>query len=113
MARIAFLDESTTTRTTMTTISHNNHSISARSNEQHGLGVYQLTAIGASNATIRTLVPIPISTPPPLYRKALVAKIFCRQILEHAVSPSISFSDWGTTVATYFDTSTVMTEREA
>ena len=95
----------------MTTASPNYHSVPARSSDQHCFGVYQLTAVGASTATIRTLVPVSISAPP--YRKALIAKLFFKQILGHAGSPSISCSDLVTTVATYFDMSTAMAEREA
>ena len=68
--------------------------------------------IGASDATIRTLVLVPISTPPP-YCKALVAKLFFHQILGHEESPSISISDLVTTVATYFDMCTAVVERKA
>ena len=70
-----------------------------------------MTKTGASNATICTLVPVCISAPP--YRKSLIAKLFFRQIHGHAESPSISYSDLVTTVATYFDMSTAMAEREA
>ena len=45
--------------------------------------------------------------------KAFIAKIFFRQILGYADSPSISSSDLVSTVASYFDISTAMTEREA
>ena len=48
------------------------------SSDPHGFGVYQLTPVGESDATIRTLVPIPVSALP--YRKALIAKFFFRQI---------------------------------
>ena len=106
----AVLYESTTTRTAMNTALNNNHSVPARSNDQHGFGVYQLMTVNASDATIRTLVPVSISAPP--YRKTLIAKLFYRQILGHAGSPSISCSNLVTTVATYFDMSTAMVERE-
>ena len=65
--------ESTTTRTAMTTALNNNQSVPARSTAQHGFGVYQLTTVGASTATIRTLVPVSISVSP--YRKALTAQL--------------------------------------
>ena len=91
--------ESTTTRTAMTTALNNNKSVPARSTAQHGFGVYQLTTVGASKATIRTLVPVTISAPP--YRKALIAKFVFRKILGHAGSPSISCSDLVTSVAIY------------
>ena len=82
MTPSAVLSESTTTRTAMTTALNNSQSVPARSTDQHGFGVYQLTTFGASEATIRTLVPVSISTPP--YRKVLIAKLFFRQILGHA-----------------------------
>ena len=44
------------------------------SSDSHGFGIYQLIPVGASDATIRTLVPVPISALP--YRKALIAKLF-------------------------------------
>ena len=80
------------------------------SSESNGFGVYQLTPVGASDATIRTLVPVSISALP--YRKALIAKLFFRQILGYTDSPSISVSDLISTVASYFDMSTAMAERE-
>ena len=46
------------------------------SSESNGFGVYQLTPVGASDATIRTFVPVSISALP--YRKALIAKLFFR-----------------------------------
>ena len=70
-----------------------------------------MTTIGTSDATIHTFVPVPINTS--RYRKTLIAKLFVRQILIHATLPSISISDLVTTVASYFDMSTAMTEREA
>ena len=48
------------------------------SSDPHGFGIYQLTPVGASDATIRTLVPVPISALP--YRKALIDQFFFRQI---------------------------------
>ena len=66
MTPTAVLSESTTTYTAINTASNNNQSIPTRSNEQQGLGVYQLRVIGASDATVRTLVPVPISAPPPI-----------------------------------------------
>jgi len=53
--------DSTTTRTAMTTALNNTKSVPARSTAQHGFGVSQLTTVGASTATIRTLVPVSIS----------------------------------------------------
>ena len=48
------------------------------SSDPNSFGVYQLTPVGASDATIRTLVPVPISALP--YRKALIDQFFFRQI---------------------------------
>ena len=84
---------------------------SAPTSDSHGLGIYQLTNVGASDATIRALVPVFISAFP--YRKTLIAKIFLRQIFGYVDSPSISISDLVSTVASFFDISTAMTEREA
>ena len=77
----------------------------------NSFGVYQLTPVGASDAPIRTLVPINISAL--TNRKALIAKLFFRQILGYADFPSISVSDLISTVASYFDMSTAMAKREA
>ena len=98
MVPTTILDQSTTIHTVINTASLSNQSVSTRSNDSHGFGVYQLTTIGASEATIRTLVPVPISAP--LYCKALIAKIF-HQIFGHAVSLSILISDLVSTVATF------------
>ena len=81
------------------------------SSDSNIFGVIQLTPVGANDANIRTLVPVNISIL--LYRKALIAKLFFRQILGYADSPSISVSDLISTVASYFDMSTAMAEREA
>ena len=80
------------------------------SSDLHCFGVYQLTPVRASGATIRILVLVPISALP--YRKALIAKLFFRQILGYVDSPSIFVNDLVSTVTSYFDMSTVMTERE-
>ena len=111
MTPSAVLSESTTTRTVMNAALNNNQSVPAHSTDQHGFGVYQLTTVGASVATICTLVTVFISVP--LYRKVLIAKLSFRQILGHTGSPSISCSNLVTTVATYFDISIAMAEREA
>ena len=79
--------------------------------DSHGFGVCQLTTVGTSDATIRTLVLIPISASP--YRKVLIAKIFFRQIFGYADSPSISINDLVSTVSLYFDMSTATAEWEA
>ena len=111
MTPSAGLSEFTTTRTAMNTALNNNQSVTACSSDQNGFGVYQMTTVGASEATIRTLVPVSTSASP--YRKALIAKLFFRQILGDAGTPSISCSALVTTVVTYFDMSTSMDEREA
>ena len=107
----AVLSESTIIRTAMTIALNNNRSAPARSTDQHGFGVYQLTTVGSNEAIIHTLVPVSSSAPPCC--KALITKLSFRQILGHAGSPSISCSDLVTTIATYFDMSTAMAEREA
>ena len=60
-------------------------------------GVYQQTTVGSGAVSIRTLVPAAISAAP--YRKALIAKLFFRQILVLTDTPSASFSDLMTVVA--------------
>ena len=74
-------------------------------------GVYQQTAVGLSDLSIRTLVPDPISAEP--YRKALITKLFFRQILSLADSPSVELNDLFSTVASYFSFSTGSAERDA
>ena len=69
-----------------------------------------MTLVGESDTTIRTFVPIPIRILP--YRKALIAKLFFHQILGYADSPSIFVRDLVSTVASYFDTSTAMSQWE-
>ena len=83
---------------------------SVSSSDLQGFGVFQLTTVGASDATIRTLVPVSISVFP--YRKVLIATLFFLQILGSADCPSISISDLVSTVASYFDMSTAMAKRE-
>ena len=61
-------------------------------------------AVCASDTTISTLVPLPISASP--YCKALISKLLFRQILDYADSPSISIGELVTTVVSYFDMST-------
>ena len=63
MTPSAVISKSSTTRTVMTTALNNNQSVPARSTDQHGFGVYQLTTVGASEATIRTLISVSISAP--------------------------------------------------
>ena len=71
-------------------------------------GIYPQTSVGSKEVTIRTLVPAVIFAEP--YRKALIAKMFFRQILFLTDAPSVSFSDLMTTVALYY---TGSSEREA
>ena len=52
--------------------------VSGLSSDPNSFGIYQLTPVGASDATIRTFVPVPISALP--YRKALIANFFFCQI---------------------------------
>ena len=76
------------------------------SSDSHCFYFYQLTLVGASDATIHTLVPVLISALP--YRKALIVKLFFRQILGFLDYPSISVNDLVSTVVSYFDMSTAM-----
>ena len=74
-------------------------------------GIYQQTAVGLSDLSIRTLVPDPISAEP--YRKALVAKLFFQQTLSLAESPSVELNDLISIVASYFSFSTGSAKRDA
>ena len=74
-------------------------------------GIYQQTAVGLSDLSIRTLVPDPISAVP--YRKALIAKLFFQKILSLADFPSVELNDLISTVASYFSFSTGSAERDA
>ena len=67
-------------------------------------GVYQQTAVGTGDVSIRTLVPAAISAAP--YRNALIAKLFFRQIFALTHFPSTSFNDLMTTVALYVSLNT-------
>ena len=70
MPPIAVPDQSTTTHTKINTASISNQSASTCSTDSHGVGVYQLTTVGASDETIHTLVSVTLNVPP--YRKALI-----------------------------------------
>ena len=74
-------------------------------------GIYQQTSVGTGDVTIRTLVPVAISVEP--YRKALITKLFFRQILPLADATCVSFSDLMTTVALHFSINTGSSERES
>ena len=76
------------------------------SSDSHRFDFYQLTLVGTSDATIHTLVPVLISALP--YRKALIVKLFFRQILGFVDSPSISVNDLVSIVVSYFDMSIAM-----
>ena len=76
--------------------SHTNHNYSSLTDFTGGpstshFGVYQQTSVGTGDVTIRTLIPVAISAEP--YRKALIAKLFFRQILPLADATYVSFSD--------------------
>ena len=111
MAPTVVLNQSLTAHTNMNTASISNQLASTTTTNLHGFDIYQITTVGASEETIRTLVHIPISAP--TYRKALITKTFFRQILNHTISLSVSISDLVSTVAIYFDMSTTMAEKEA
>ena len=83
---------------------------SASSSDSHVFGVFHLTTVGMSDATIRTLVSVPISASP--YRNSLITKLFFRQILGYVNSPSIFISNFVSTVASYFDMRTAVAEQE-
>ena len=74
-------------------------------------GIYQQTSVDTGDITIRTLVPVAISAEP--YRKALISKLFFRQILPLADATYVSFSDLMTTIALYFSINTGSSERES
>ena len=77
----------------------------------HGFGVYHLTSVGASDATIRNLVHVSVSASS--YHKSLIAKLSFPQILGYVDLSSISISDLASTVASYFDMSTAIAEISA
>ena len=63
MTPIAVLNDFIITHTTITTASHNIQLVPARSDDLHGFDIYQSTILGAGDATICTLVTVPISSP--------------------------------------------------
>ena len=99
--------------TTHNTLKQNNISIIGGSDGSaaSAFGIYQQTAVGLSDLSIRTLVPDPISAVP--YRKALIAKLFFRQILSLADCPFVELNDLLSTVLLNFSFSTGSTERDA
>ena len=118
MVPTAVLFFPTTTHTTIMSTTHNtlqqNNVSTIRGSGGSAastFGIYQQTAVGLSDLSIRTLVPDPISAEP--YRKALIAKRFFQQIMSLADSLSIELDDLISTVASYFSFSTGSAERDA
>ena len=118
MAPTAVISFFTTTHTTIMTKTNNTlqqNNISTIGDSGSSIastfGVYQQISVGLSDLSIRTLVPDPISADP--YRKALIVKLFFRQILSLADSPSVELNDLLFTVASYFCFSTGSAERDA
>ena len=118
MTLIAVLIQPTTTKTIMNstapnTITNNALSLSNRINGSTSshFGVYQQTLVGTSDVSIRTLLSAAISATP--HRKALIAKLFFRQILALTNTLSVSFRNLMTTVASYFSLNTSTAEKEA
>ena len=72
--------------------------------------VYQQNLFGLNEISIYTLVSDTTSAEP--YRKALIIKLFFRQILPLSENASVFFSDMMTTAASYFSTNTGFTARE-
>ena len=96
--------------------SYTNHNYSSLTDFTGGpstshFGIYQQTSVGTGDVTIRTLVPVAISAEP--YRKALITKLFFRQILPLADATYVSFSDLMTTISLYFFINTGSSERES
>ena len=75
--------------------------------ESSHFGVYQQMDVDTGDVSIRTLVPAIISAVP--YRKALIAKLYFRQIL----ALTASFNDLMTTVVLYFPLNTGAAEIDA
>ena len=73
-------------------------------------GVYQQTYIGSRDISICTLVSEAISTEP--YRKALITKLFSRQIMIFPDNPCVYFSNSMSTATSYFRLITGSTERK-
>ena len=118
MAPTTVLIKPTTTKTIMNSFAPNtltNNTLSL-SNGINGptssyFGVYKQTSVGSGDVFVRKLVPAAISAD--TYRKALIAKIFFRQILSLTDASSVSFSNLMSAVVSYFSLSTGSAEREA
>ena len=118
MAPTTVFIKPTTTKTIMNSFAPNtltNNTLSL-SNEINGptssyFGVYKQTSVGSGDVFVRKLVPAAISAD--TYRKALIAKIFFRQILSLTDASSVSFSNLMSAVVSYFSLSTGSAEREA
>ena len=106
MTPTAVLTKSTTTNSTMNSSAPNTRTNNALSLSNGINGptsfyfcVYQQNLVGSGDVSVRTLVPAAISAAP--YRKALIAKIFFRQILALTDTSSVSFSDLMSTVTVF------------
>ena len=86
-------------------------SATSRVTVSSNFGVHQQNSNGSNDISIRTLVPNTNSLEP--YHKALISKLFFRQIKTYFETPFISFSDLMSTVASYFGLNTGSAEREA
>ena len=118
MAPIAVLNSLLSTHPKINSTSNTNVSPSSatpRTRMSSNFGVYRQTFISSSDISIRTLDIDAISTDP--YRKALITKLFVRQImtLSNTLSDtlSISFRDLISTAVLYFGLNTRSIEREA
>ena len=117
MTPTAVLIQPTTTTTIMTStasniLSNNDFSLSNGTNgpTSSHFGVYQQTLVRSNDVSIQKLVPASISTVP--YCKALIAKFFFHQIIDFPNTPSVSFRNLMTTVASYLSLNTGVTERK-
>ena len=68
------------------------NSAASSSTESQNFRFYQITSVGASDRTIRTVVPVHISAPPCI--KTLIANFLFAQILDHVDKPTVYISDW-------------------
>ena len=114
MVPTAVRNSLSTTHNTMNDTNRNNispSSATSRSVVSSNFGVYQQISIGSSDTSIRTLIHDVINANP--YRKALIVKLFFHQTMNLSDTPSMSFSDLMSTIASYFGLNTEFTEREA